>query len=187
MPTLRARRIWLADSTLDRPLDLASPRTALRALGDLISVVSSSEFAAADPRWHAKLMAGVVQHFELTFELTMDNLLLPPAQADCVRRVLWTHLPRSVRVSVVGSRATGRGFKPHSDFDLLIDSPVELSLVAFGDVRNALAESGLPLLCRPARPQRCQRRTSIAARARRHGRDAPAAGRTWLSASHWSP
>lgn len=74
----------------------------------------------------------------------MAELLLSPAQADCVRRILWTHLPSGVRVSVFGSRATGRGLKPHSDLDLLIDSPVELPLMAMADLREALAESDLP-------------------------------------------
>ena len=74
----------------------------------------------------------------------MAELLLPPAQADCVRRILWSHLPSGARVSVFGSRATGRGFKAHSDLDLLIDSPVELPLIALADVREALAESDLP-------------------------------------------
>ena len=60
----------------------------------------------------------------------MSELLLPPAQADSVRRILWAHLPSGARVSVFGSRATGRRFKPHSDVDLLIDRPVELPLIA---------------------------------------------------------
>ena len=74
----------------------------------------------------------------------MSELLLLPAQADCVRRILWTYLPSGAKVSVFGSRATGRGFKPHSDRDLLIDSPAELPLIALADVRDALAESDLP-------------------------------------------
>ncbi len=74
----------------------------------------------------------------------MAELHLSPAQADCVRRILRTHLPSGARVSVFGSRATGRGLKPHSDLDLLIDSPVELPLMAMADVREALAESDLP-------------------------------------------
>lgn len=74
----------------------------------------------------------------------MAELFLPQAQADYVRRVLWTHLPSGTRVSVFGSRATGRRLKPHSDLDLLIDSPVELQLMAMADVREALAESDLP-------------------------------------------
>ena len=74
----------------------------------------------------------------------MPELHLLPAQANCVRRILWAHLPSGTRVSVFGSRATGRGLKPHSDLDLLIDCPVELPLMAMADVREALAESDLP-------------------------------------------
>lgn len=74
----------------------------------------------------------------------MAELHLLPAQADCVRRILWGRLPSGTRVSVFGSRATGRGLKPHSDLDLLIDCPVELPLMAMADVREALAESDLP-------------------------------------------
>lgn len=61
-----------------------------------------------------------------------------------MRRILQTHLPGGVRVSVFGSRATGRGLKPHSDLDLLIDSPVELPTATLADLREALAESDLP-------------------------------------------
>ena len=68
---------------------------------------------------------------------------LPPVQADSVRRILWAHLPCGARVSVFGSRATGRGFKPHSDLDLLIDSPVELPLIILAELREALTESDL--------------------------------------------
>ena len=74
----------------------------------------------------------------------MAELHLLPAQADFVRRALGSHLPRGVRVRVFGSRATGRGLKPHSDLDLLIESPVELPLAALGTLREALAESNLP-------------------------------------------
>ena len=74
----------------------------------------------------------------------MSELLLPPAQANSVRCILWAHLPSGTRVSVFGSRATGRGFKPHSDLDLLIDSPVALPLIAMANLREALTESDLP-------------------------------------------
>lgn len=74
----------------------------------------------------------------------MAELLLPPAQVEFLRRILWAHLPSNVRVRVFGSRATGRSLKPHSDLDLLIDSPVELPLMAIANVREALAESNLP-------------------------------------------
>ena len=74
----------------------------------------------------------------------MAKLLLLPAQADCVRRIVWTYLPSSTKVSVFSSRATSRGFKPHSDLNLLMDNPVELPLIALADVRDALAESDVP-------------------------------------------
>jgi len=74
----------------------------------------------------------------------MAELQLTPAQADCVRRILLTNLPDGARVSVFGSRASGRGLKPHSDLDLLIDSPVELPLKTLAELREAFAESDLP-------------------------------------------
>ncbi len=74
----------------------------------------------------------------------MVELRLLPAQAEFVRGILHAHLPSGVRVSVFGSRATGRGLKPHSDLDLLIDSPAELPIMVIADVREALAESNLP-------------------------------------------
>ena len=74
----------------------------------------------------------------------MAELLLSPPHADCVRRILSANLPSNTRVSVFGSRATGRGLKPHSDLDLLIDSPGELPLTALVDIREAFAESDLP-------------------------------------------
>ena len=74
----------------------------------------------------------------------MVELMLSPKHADEVIRILQAHLPHGARVSAFGSRATGRGLKPHSDLDLLIDSPVELPIVTLADLREALAESDLP-------------------------------------------
>lgn len=74
----------------------------------------------------------------------MTELCLTPAHANCVRSILLTHLPSGARVSVFGSRATGRGLKPHSDLDLLIDSPATLPLAAIASLREAFAESNLP-------------------------------------------
>ena len=74
----------------------------------------------------------------------MPELMLSPKHADEVTRILQAHLPQGARVSVFGSRATGRGLKPHSDLDLLIDSPAELPIAVLADLREALAESDLP-------------------------------------------
>jgi uncharacterized protein len=74
----------------------------------------------------------------------MAELFLPQAQADHVRAILKAELPSGARVSVFGSRATGRGLKPHSDLDLLIDSPIELPIMTIANLREALAESNLP-------------------------------------------
>ena len=75
---------------------------------------------------------------------TVPELHLLPAQADCIRRILGTHLSSGTRVSAFGSRATGRALKPHSDLDLLIDSPLELALMTMANLREAVSESDLP-------------------------------------------
>jgi len=64
----------LVDTKPYRPLDLGSLRAAVQALANAIDVVSSPEFAVADPRWRDTLVAGVVQHFEFTFELCWKML-----------------------------------------------------------------------------------------------------------------
>ena len=64
----------MTDPSPDRPLDLGSLRAAVQALGNAVDVVASPEFAVADPRWRDTLVAGVVQHFEFTFELCWKTL-----------------------------------------------------------------------------------------------------------------
>ena len=64
----------MVDQASDHPLDLSSLRAAVQSLGNSITVVTSPEFAVADPRWRDTLQAGVVQHFEFTFELCWKML-----------------------------------------------------------------------------------------------------------------
>lgn len=64
----------MVDSKSDRPLDLGSLRAAVQAFANAVDVVSSPEFAAVDTRWRDTLVAGVVQHFEFTFELCWKML-----------------------------------------------------------------------------------------------------------------
>ena len=64
----------MAEPQPDRPLDLGSLRAAVQALANAVDVVSSPEYAALDSRWHDTLVAGVVQHFEFTFELCWKML-----------------------------------------------------------------------------------------------------------------
>ena len=73
-----------------------------------------------------------------------DDLHLAPAHAAIVQQTLRQHLPKGSRVRVFGSRASGLGVKPHSDLDLLIDTPGGLSIAVIADLREAFAESDLP-------------------------------------------
>ena len=64
----------LTESKPVHPLDLGSLRAALQALANALDIVSSPEFSAVDLRWRDTLVAGVVQHFESTFELCWKML-----------------------------------------------------------------------------------------------------------------
>lgn len=58
----------------DTPLDLSGFRSAVKSLAEALDVVASAEFGRLDERWQNTLVAGVVQHFEFTFELCWKML-----------------------------------------------------------------------------------------------------------------
>lgn len=64
----------MSDPRFSGSLDLTSLRAAVLALGNALDVTASPEFKLADPRWRDTLVAGVVQHFEFTFELCWKTL-----------------------------------------------------------------------------------------------------------------
>ena len=71
------------------------------------------------------------------------EVALTAAQRDELRRILQHHLP-GVPVLAFGSRATGRGLKPHSDLDLLIQADAPLPLRRRRQLVEALEDSSLP-------------------------------------------
>lgn len=74
----------------------------------------------------------------------MAELHLEDRHAATLTKILRERLPTQACVYVFSSRATGQRLKPHSDVDLLVDGPVELSALGMADLREALAESALP-------------------------------------------
>ena len=64
----------MADTEKSGPLQLDSLRAAVQALANALDVTASPEFQRADLRWRDTLIAGVVQHFEFTFELCWKML-----------------------------------------------------------------------------------------------------------------
>ena len=64
----------MADTEKSESLQLHSLRAAVQALANALDVTASPEFQLADLRWRDTLIAGVVQHFEFTFELCWKML-----------------------------------------------------------------------------------------------------------------
>ncbi len=68
---------------------------------------------------------------------------LAPQYLSIVKEILTRHVPE-YEVWVFGSRVGGR-VKPHSDLDLAIITSSPLELVRLGELRDAFAESDLPI------------------------------------------
>jgi predicted nucleotidyltransferase len=69
---------------------------------------------------------------------------LPPNQLAEVRAILDRHLPEGCGVLVFGSRVKGQA-KPYSDLDLALVGVGPLGLDCMGRLREAFAESSLPI------------------------------------------
>ncbi len=63
---------------------------------------------------------------------------------QCVRDILNQHIPNRI-VYAFGSRVTAIHLKPHSDLDLCIMGDPTLSLTEYAVLREAFAESELPI------------------------------------------
>ena len=68
---------------------------------------------------------------------------LPANHRRLVLDILHAHLPRSVKVWVFGSRATGRA-RRYSDLDLAIDANRRLTLDEIAGLNEAFSDSDLP-------------------------------------------
>lgn len=68
---------------------------------------------------------------------------LTPEQLATVQRLLVAHAPEC-EVRAFGSRVTGKA-KPYSDLDIVLLGPARLSLGRMAALREAFAESELPI------------------------------------------
>ena len=64
----------MGEEKITGPLDLQGFHAAVGAMADALDVVASAQFVAMDARWRNTLIAGVVQHFEFTFEVCWKML-----------------------------------------------------------------------------------------------------------------
>jgi nucleotidyltransferase substrate binding protein (TIGR01987 family) len=84
----------MAADLSDGPLDLSGFRSAVQSFGEALDVVATDEFQRLDARWQNTLIAGVVQHFEFTFELSWKML----------KRQLERELPSAASVDTLSYR-----------------------------------------------------------------------------------
>ncbi len=71
------------------PLDLSSLKRVLASLGNALEITRSKQFRSLDDRWRNTLVAGVLQNFGWTFELSwkmlkrqLESELPSPAELD---------------------------------------------------------------------------------------------------------
>lgn len=69
---------------------------------------------------------------------------LPPEHKAIVCDILAWHLPAHVRVSVYGSRATGKA-RRYSDLDLVLEGASPIPRAVMIDLAESFDESDLPL------------------------------------------
>ena len=70
---------------------------------------------------------------------------LPASHRRLVLDILHAHLPRSIKIWVFGSRATGRA-RRYSDLDLAIDAGRRLTLDEIAGLNQAFSDSDLPYM-----------------------------------------
>jgi type I restriction enzyme S subunit len=71
------------------------------------------------------------------------DIALPPEHRRLVLNILRANLPKSTKVWVFGSRATGRA-RRYSDLDLAIDASRPLTLDEIAGLAEAFSDSNLP-------------------------------------------
>ena len=92
------------------PLDLPSLEKALASLESALEITRSEEFQELDERWRNTLLAGVVQNFKSTFELSWQML----------KRQLERELPNPAELDIMSDSRMIRAVHERG----LIDDPL---------------------------------------------------------------
>ena len=127
-------------------LDLTSLQEAVHALGETLARANDEKLMSSlDEVTQLAIRAGVIQHFEFTYELSWNFALihLDKTQLTLVKAILRAHVSDR-RVAAFGSRVQGTA-REFSDLDLVIlgDEPVAADVLS--ELRYALAESDLSI------------------------------------------